>query len=60
MERLKKKGFLDWRIDDTDIARSGHPRRHFTITGDGVRVLRDARATLISFWDAAGEVLAEG
>jgi DNA-binding PadR family transcriptional regulator len=60
MERLEKKGLLGWRIDGMDIARSGHPRRHFTITAEGIRVLRDARATLISFWDAAGEVLAEG
>ena len=60
MERLKKKDLLNWRIDESDIAPSGHPRRHFTITSGGIRVLRDARATLNSFWDAAGEALAEG
>jgi PadR family transcriptional regulator PadR len=59
MERLKKKDLLDWRIDENDIARSGHPRRHFTITSEGIRVLREARATLLSFWDAAGEALVE-
>lgn len=60
MERLRKKGLLDWRIDETDIARSGHPRRHFTITEEGVTVLRKVRSTLISFWEAAGKALVEG
>jgi len=45
---------------ESDIAPSGHPRRHFTISSEGIRVLRDVRATLNSFWDAAGEALAEG
>jgi DNA-binding PadR family transcriptional regulator len=60
MDRLKKKGLLDWKIDETDIARSGHPRRHFTLTGEGVTLLREARSTLLSFWEAAGKALAEG
>ena len=57
VDRLKKKGLLDWQIDDGDIARSGHPRRHFSLTSDGLQILRDARATLNSFWDAADAYL---
>ena len=60
MERLKKKDLIDWEIDAGDIARSGHPRRHFTITEVGIQILRETRATLNSFWDAADAYLAEG
>ena len=59
MERLKQKGLLDWRIAEGDIARSGHPRRHFSITDGGIEILREARATLNSFWDAADAFLVE-
>ncbi len=54
IERLEGKGLLTWSIDEGDIARSGHPRRHFTLTPEGITVLRDKRAELTSFWEAAG------
>ena len=57
IDRLKEKGLLDWAIDEGDIARSGHPRRHFTLTPEGVDVLREKQAELRSFWKAAGEWL---
>ena len=60
MERLKKKGLLDWEIDEDDVARSGHPRRHFSITPEGVQLLTATRDTLNSFWEAAGSFLPEG
>ena len=60
MERLEKKGLLGWQIDETDVARSGHPRRHFSITPEGVQILRETRETLNSFWDAADSFLAKG
>ena len=60
MERLKAKGLLEWEIDETDISRSGHPRRHFSITSSGVQILNATRETLNSFWEAADSFLAEG
>jgi len=57
MERLEKKGLLEWEIDEGDIARSGHPRRHFSLTADGIEMLRESRETLRSFWEAAGAFL---
>ena len=60
LERLKKKSLLTWEIDEGDIARSGHPRRHFSITPEGVQMLKETRETLNSFWDAAGAFLGAG
>ena len=60
LERLEEKGFLTWRIEEGDVARSGHPRRHFTLTPEGVAIVRETRATLDSFWQAAERFLAEG
>ena len=59
LERLEKKGLVEWQIDATDVARSGHPRRHFSITAEGVRILRETRETLNSFWAAAETFLEE-
>lgn len=60
VERLEKKGLLEWSIAEGDIARSGHPRRHFSLTEPGLTALRESRDTLASFWKAADAWLAEG
>jgi PadR family transcriptional regulator PadR len=59
MERLEKKGLMEWEIDEGDIARSGHPRRHFSLTTSGISMLKETRETLTSFWGAADAFLAE-
>lgn len=60
VERLEKKGLLEWTIAEGDIARSGHPRRHFSLTPAGIELLRETLETLDSFWKAAGPWLARG
>jgi len=60
LERLENKDLVEWQIDASDVARSGHPRRHFSITPEGMRILRETRETLNSFWTAAESFLEGG
>lgn len=57
LERLHKKGLLEWRIEPGDIARSGLPRRHFTVTEEGLSALKASREILVGLWKDAEEVL---
>jgi len=59
LDRLKKKGLLEWRIEPGDIARSGLPRRHFTVTEAGILALRESRAALFNLWNGSEDVLGE-
>ena len=57
LDRLKKKGMLEWRVEPGDIARSGLPRRHFTVTAQGMRTLRASRDVLMGLWQEADDAL---
>lgn len=57
LDRLNKKGLLEWRVEPGDIARSGLPRRHFTVTAQGMRLLRTSRDVLMRLWEEAEEAL---
>lgn len=59
LDRLKKKGLLEWRIEPGDMARSGLPRRHFTVTESGITALRESRGALLNLWKSAEGVLGE-
>ena len=59
LDRLKKKGLLKWRIEPGDMARSGLPRRHFTVTESGITALRESRGALLNLWKSAEGVLGE-
>ena len=59
LDRLKKKGLLEWRIEPGDIARSGLPRRHFTVTPSGIAALRESRGALLNLWRSAEGILGE-
>ena len=59
LNRLKKKGLLEWRIEPGDMARSGLPRRHFTVTESGITALRESRGALLNLWKSAEGVLGE-
>ena len=48
LERLEAKRLLVSRVGDPLPERGGRPRRYFTVTPDGVTLLRDARAAVAS------------
>jgi PadR family transcriptional regulator, regulatory protein PadR len=51
LDRLEDKGWVRWRLGDDDVPeRRGNPRRHFSVTADGVEVLRASRSTLLGLW----------
>lgn len=42
LERLEKKGFLSWEVEDSTPARGGIPRRRFFVTQPGVEAVRNS------------------
>jgi len=59
LDRMKKKGLVNWEVEPGDMARSGLPRRHFSVLPDGIEALRHSRAALLALWDRAGKVMEE-
>lgn len=57
LDRLRKKGMLEWRVEPGDMARSGLPRRHFTVTAQGMRTLSASRDVLMGLWLKADDAL---
>jgi DNA-binding PadR family transcriptional regulator len=50
LERLERKGLVDWKAESGGAERGGLPIRRFRVTGAGVRELRAARKTLLAMW----------
>lgn len=40
LERLENKGLVEWRQGDSTPARGGIPRRRYSVTDEGLRLLR--------------------
>lgn len=58
LDRLEEKSWVAWSVDDEDIPeRGGHPRRRFTVTRQGVAILRASRETLLGLWSGLEEAL---
>lgn len=41
LDRLEKKGFLEWEVEEPTAERGGHPARCFTVTRQGLEALRE-------------------
>lgn len=50
LDRLERKGYLMWVIEEGTPERGGHPRRRFTVT-------RDGRAAISEYQRAVGRLL---
>ena len=48
LQRLEKKGFLDWETEESNPARGGIPRRRFRVTADGVAVLNASHRAILN------------
>lgn len=59
LERLEGKGYLAWSTEIATPERGGHPRRLFTVTPEGVAVLRNSRDALFRLWDGLDPILGE-
>lgn len=46
LERLETKGLLASRVGDPLPERGGRPRRYFTVTPEGIALLREARSAI--------------
>jgi PadR family transcriptional regulator PadR len=58
LDRLEAKGFLTSAEGPTEPGRGGRPRRMLSVTREGMAALRDARASLVTFWEGV-EALGE-
>ena len=57
LQRLEDKGLLTSRASDPLPVRGGRSRRHFKLTGAGVRAIRDAERHAASLWAGVGSAL---
>ena len=59
LDRLERKGFIEWELETEIPKRGGHPRRRFTVTDAGVRALRTSRQRLLRMWSGLESTLDE-
>lgn len=57
LDRLERKGLLQWRIEATSARKRGDPKRRFSVTEPGIVALRASRRMLLSLWDGLEAVL---
>lgn len=57
LDRLEKKGFLEWKVDGSSGDGDGLPKRRFSVTEEGVAALRASREMLLALWVGLDEVL---
>lgn len=51
LDRLERKGLVDWEAESGGERRGGLPIRRFRVTPAGVRTLRATRQTLLAMWE---------
>ncbi len=54
---MEAKGLVCWQVEEATPERGGHPRRLFTVTPQGVEVLRTSRDALFRLWDGLDPIL---
>jgi DNA-binding PadR family transcriptional regulator len=59
LDRLERKGLLEWRIEASSANRDGHQKRRFTVTKQGMAALRASRQMLLALWDGLDEIFSE-
>lgn len=57
LDRLERKGYLEWRIEGSSSDGDGQPKRRFSVTDEGIEVLRASREMLLTLWQGLDEVL---
>ena len=57
LDRLERKGLLEWKIEASSAGGDGQPLRRFSVTEPGLAALRASRAMLLTLWEGLDEVL---
>ena len=59
LERLQERGLVTSSLGDPTPERGGRAKRYFSITGAGIREIRDARRSLMNMWKGVPELKGE-
>jgi PadR family transcriptional regulator PadR len=57
LDRLERKGFLEWRIEARSADGDDQPKRRFSVTEQGLEALRASREMLMTLWKGLDKVL---
>jgi DNA-binding PadR family transcriptional regulator len=57
LDRLERKGLLEWHIEARSGDGDGQPKRQFSVTDEGIEALRASREMLLVLWEGLDEVL---
>jgi DNA-binding PadR family transcriptional regulator len=55
LERLERRGWVRSELGEATPERGGRAKRHFHITGQGLKEVKRARAALIDMWQGLPE-----
>lgn len=50
LERLEDRGLVSSRLGESTPQRGGRAKRHFRVTPNGVRQVREAKVALVKMW----------
>ena len=56
LERLEEKGFVVSELGEPTLERGGRAKRHFRVTGKGLRVVRETQRMLMKLWHGLPEL----
>lgn len=56
LDRLEKKGLVEWEIEAATSASRGNRRRRFHVTPAGLEELLAAREAFVNLWDGLGHL----
>ena len=59
LESLRERGLVTSTLGDPTPERGGRAKRYFSITGAGIREIRNARRALMSMWKGLPELKGE-
>ncbi len=57
LERLEKRGLVEWHAEASTAEREGHRRRRFSVTEAGTAALAEARQVLTGLWNGVEDLL---
>ncbi len=59
LDRLERKGLVEWKIEAASPQRGGYRKRRFAVTAPGVHALQQSRQALMTLWNGLDDVLAK-